>query len=168
MSGSPVFILDANVFITASRRYYAFDLVPPFWSALIEHANVGHIVSVDRVRDEISRGNDDLSVWADGDFHHAFQSTNDTEVLARYAEIVAWSQNQNQYNSAAKAEFARAENADPWLVAYAAVHGGIVVTHEVIDPNVRRKIPIPNVCNAYGVECTDTYDMLRSLKIRLG
>lgn len=168
MSAPPVYLLDANVFITASRRYYAFDLVPTFWSALVANANTGRIVSIDRVRDEISRGNDDLSVWTNGDFHHAFQSTNDSEVLARYAEIIAWSQNQNQYSSAVKAEFARAENADPWLVAYASVHGCVVVTHEVADVNIKRKIPIPNVCNAFGVVYTDTYNMLRSLKVRLG
>jgi len=28
--GDPVFVLDANVFIEAARRYYAFDLAPKF------------------------------------------------------------------------------------------------------------------------------------------
>ncbi len=39
MSAPPVYLLDANVFITASRRYYAFDLVPTFWSALVANAH---------------------------------------------------------------------------------------------------------------------------------
>lgn len=168
MSALSVYLLDANVFITASRSYYAFDLVPGFWSALTQQADFGQIKSIDRVRDEISRGNDELSVWANGEFHDSFESTNDSNVFAQYVEIMKWSQEQGQYNSAAKAEFARAENADPWLVAYALVKGCTVVTHEVADTNIKRKIPIPNVCDAFGVEYTDTYHMLRSLRISLG
>lgn len=92
MSDSPVYLLDANVSIIASRHYYAFDLVPTFWNALVAHTNTGQIKSIGRVRDEISLGDDDLKTWANGNFHHAFQSTNDSEVIARYAEIIAWSQ----------------------------------------------------------------------------
>lgn len=168
MSALPAYLLDANVFITASRSYYAFDLVPAFWNAMVQQANIGQIKSIDRVRDEISRGDDELSVWANGEFHHAFASTNDSDVLTQYAEIMKWSQRQSQYSLAAKAEFARAENADPWLVAYALVKGCTVVTHEVGDTNIKRKIPIPNVCDAFEVDYTDTYHMLRSLRISLG
>lgn len=28
------YCLDANVFVEAHRRYYAFDIAPPFWRAL--------------------------------------------------------------------------------------------------------------------------------------
>jgi hypothetical protein len=30
-----VYVLDADVFIEASRRYYAFDIAPKFWDSLI-------------------------------------------------------------------------------------------------------------------------------------
>ena len=33
MRAPVVYVLDANVFIEAARRYYAFDLVPRFWTA---------------------------------------------------------------------------------------------------------------------------------------
>lgn len=112
MANTSYFWVFKGTSIIASRRYYAFDLVPAFWNALVVHANTGQIKSIDRVKDEISRGGaDDLSAWVNGDFHHAFHSTNDSEVLARYAEIIVWSQNQNQYSLA--------ENADLRLVAYA-------------------------------------------------
>ena len=31
------FLLDANVFIQAKKSYYAFDVAPGFWSALVKH-----------------------------------------------------------------------------------------------------------------------------------
>lgn len=44
----------------------------------------------------------------------------------------------------------------------------IVVTLEKFDPQVRRKIPIPNVCQAFGVRFIDTFGLLRTLGVRLG
>ncbi|MHB9112955.1 MAG: DUF4411 family protein, partial [Thermoleophilia bacterium] len=40
------YLLDANVFIEAANRYYAFDLVPAFWQALIDHATNGELLSI--------------------------------------------------------------------------------------------------------------------------
>ena len=37
------------MFIEAHRRYYAFDLAPKFWQALVEHACNGQVESIDRV-----------------------------------------------------------------------------------------------------------------------
>ena len=65
---------------------------------------------------------------------------------------------------AAKADFAT--GADGWLVAYALSKRRIVVTHEVLDPGIRRKVPIPNVCEAFGVSYLDTFEMLRQLGVR--
>jgi len=65
---------------------------------------------------------------------------------------------------AAKADFA--SGADGWIVAYAKAKGHIVVTHEVLNPDIRRKVPIPNVCNAFDVNYHDTFEMLRKLGVR--
>jgi len=35
MSERPVYVLDANMCIEAAQRYYAFDLAPGFWQALL-------------------------------------------------------------------------------------------------------------------------------------
>ncbi|RLC47353.1 MAG: DUF4411 domain-containing protein, partial [Candidatus Coatesbacteria bacterium] len=72
-----VYVLDANVFIEASRRYYAFDLVPKFWEILVEYASNGRILSIDRIRKELGRGKDDLAAWVEKDFRNAFASTDD-------------------------------------------------------------------------------------------
>lgn len=49
MTGEPPYVLDANVFIEAARRYYAFDLAPRFWESLEHHAANGRVRSIDRV-----------------------------------------------------------------------------------------------------------------------
>jgi hypothetical protein len=165
--GPPRYVLDSNVFIEAARRYYAFDLVPSFWRALIEQAQNGRLESIDRVKDEIDLGKDSLTNWADSDFLQWFASTNQTDVIGRYSQLMVWAHGQQQFTAGAKAEFARKENADPWVIAYAIAKGFVVVTHEQFDPNITVKIPIPNACRAFGVQYVDTFQMLRDLGIRL-
>lgn len=173
MSTSPVstlprYVLDANVLIQAARQYYAFDLAPTFWDALIEHAASGRLESIDRVKAEIDRGNDALKDWTRHNFHQWFASTDEDDVIHAYRQLMGWAYGQSQFSDAAKAEFARQENADAWLVAYAKAKGCVVVTDELFNPNVRRKIPIPNACDSFDVQHLGTFDMLRALQVRLG
>lgn len=159
------YLLDANVFIQAARCYYAFDLVPAFWIVLVRLARDGKIESIDRVRDEIIPGKDDLAEWVRNNFFHAFSSTNDDAIIQSYREIITWVDSQTQYLDAAKSDFAK--GADGWLVAYAKQNGCKIVTQEVLNPGIRNRVPIPNVCQAFGVNYVDTYRMLRDLDVRL-
>jgi len=78
-----VYVLDANVFIEAARRYYAFDIAPPFWDILLQHAENGVIESIDWVKKELEKGKgkegeeDELARWANAKFSHAFCSTDE-------------------------------------------------------------------------------------------
>jgi hypothetical protein len=76
---------------------------------------------------------------------------------------MTWVMLQNQFTPAAKAEFADADNADAWVIAFAKAMGYTVVTHEKANPNVKSRVPIPNVCDALGVPYVDTFAMLRAL-----
>jgi len=158
------YVLDANVFIEAARRYYAFDIAPPFWESLLHHAANGRLQSIDRVKYELERGKDELATWATEQFNDAFASTDEEDVLESYSEVMSWVQAQDQFSDAAKADFA--SGADGWLVAYAKSKEHIVVTHEQPAPDVRRKVPIPNVCEAFSVSYIDTFEMLRQLGVR--
>lgn len=164
MSDSTVYVLDANVFIEAARRYYAFDLVPGFWQSLLDHAGNGDVSSIDRVSDELEKGKDALADWAKSHFHTAFASTDDLDVTHAYAEIMNWVNNRPQFSGAAKAGFA--QGADGWLIAYAKVHGHTVVTHEGLAPDDTKKVKIPNICQAFAVPYVDTFAMLRSLGVQ--
>ncbi len=160
-----MFLLDTNVFVEAHRRYYALDLCPGFWECLEHYCREPRLLSIDRVRSEIDEG-DALDEWVKQAPDHLFVSTADQAVAQRYRDVMAWVQGNNQFRPEAKAEFAR--GADGWLIAYAGVHDHAVVTHEVFDPNVRRKVPIPNVCRQFHVLYVDTFSMLRSLEVRFG
>jgi predicted nucleic acid-binding protein len=159
-----MYILDANVFIEAHRRYYAFDIAPPFWASLVDAASAGRVGSIDWVKKELDRGNDELTKWADNKFAQAFARTDGDDVIQSYGEIMEWVQAQGQFSDGAKDEFA--DGADGWLIAYARVNGYVIVTHEEYAPEARRKIPIPNVCREFGVQYLDTFKMLRNMGVR--
>ncbi len=163
MADPPTYVLDADVFMTAARSYYAFDLVPRFWDVLVHQASNGRLISIDRVKMDMDRGKDDLTQWANDHFRDWFDSTDGDDVIDAYRQIITWAQGQNQFTVAAKAELAGA--ADGWLVAYALAKGCVVVTNEKFDSKIQRKIKIPNICRAFGVECEDTFGMLRQLGI---
>jgi hypothetical protein len=164
MNGLKKYALDANIFIEAKRRYYAFDLCPGFWDSLLWHQGQGRISSIDRVKAEIDKGADDLAKWVK-DYMPAvcFASTDNKDISKYFGETMQWVQAQAQYLPAAKAEYAASP--DGWLIAYAKVHNLALVTHEVHKPDIRNKVPIPNVCAAVGVEYINTFDMLRDLQI---
>lgn len=161
------YLLDANVFIQAYKTYYAFDIAPKFWNSLVDFAQSGSVFSIDRVKDELEKQKDQLSTWANGDFHAFFESTKDPEVLSKYGELMQWSSTQPQYTAAALAEFAEEGNADPWLIAYASVKQITIVTLERLNLATRKKIPIPNVCDEVGVQYIDTFELLRRLGVSL-
>lgn len=87
----------------AARRYYAFDLVPSFWEALVGHARNGRLQSIDRVKAEIDRGKDTLTNWANSDFRQWFISTDQADVVQAYGQIMVWADRQTQFTAAAKA-----------------------------------------------------------------
>lgn len=156
------FVLDANVFIEAARRYYAFDLVPGFWEKLIRHAESGRIQSIDRVSRELERGKDELATWAREHFARGFASTYETDIIQAYSRVINWVQAQERFSTATKASFAA--GADGWLVAYALVKRCVVVTQEIPAPD-GKNVKIPDVCMAFTVHFCDTFQMLRSIGI---
>ncbi|WLD13059.1 DUF4411 family protein [Planctellipticum variicoloris] len=163
------YVLDANVFIQAHRRHYAFDICPGFWDLLVRQHSARTVCSIDKVRDEIAAGQDgdELKKWVkdkqplDG----FFKGTADAAVLAAFRKMMNWVQAHPSFTQDAKSEFAGA--ADGWLVAYAAANGLAVVTHEELAPQIKKQVRIPNLCVQFGVEYLDTFKMLRELEAKL-
>ena len=58
-----LYILDTNTFITVKNTFYAYDIVPSFWSTLLEMFRNGKVKIIDAVANEIADGNDDLAEW---------------------------------------------------------------------------------------------------------
>ena len=153
--------LDTNVLIAAYRDYYAPDFCPGFWDCIAHHLTTGRLQIIDRVRDEILSP-PGLIDWVKQAPRHAHVSTQTARVTDAYRLVMDWVMSSQQFYDAAKEAFAR--DADPWLVAYAMANDVDVVTNEVFDPNIRRRVKIPNVCRRFGVEYQDTYAMLRALQ----
>ena len=163
MSTSPTrYLIDSSVFIQAHRTYYAFGLCPGFWDSLVWHHSQGSVLSLDKVREEIGDEGDALAKWAATIIPaSAFAASSGSEVILQYAEMQVWANSQAQYTAAARAEFASV--ADAWLVAYAKANDLTLVTQEVYAPNIKARIPIPNVCKAFDVNYTDSFTMLKNL-----
>jgi hypothetical protein len=156
------YLLDANAFIEAKNRYYGLDICPGFWASLVSQHVAKRLFSIDRIAEELQEQDDEVKDWVENKVPDTFfKMTEDQAVIDQFQEMVNWAYGQSQFSDAAKSEFASV--ADGWVVAYAAVNGLIVVTHEQFAPDVRRKIPIPNVCIEFDVEYVNTFEMLRAL-----
>lgn len=165
----PIFLIDANTIIQSSQKYYAFDIAPGYWESLLTSAKQGKIISIDKVFKEIDKYEfeDDLKKWVKNDFHFAFKSTDNEQVLSNYSLVIKKAVDNPQYSGFAKAEFAAFERADAWLIAYAKTHGCLLVTDETFEPNIKRRVKIPNICKEFNIEYINTFEMIRRLKIKL-
>ncbi len=168
---NPRFVLDANVFIGAHRTYYSRDFCPGFWECLLKHFHSGALLSIDKVRDElldISKSKDvnpdALYKWTKAAPRNLFVPSSEQPVVDAYRDIMAWVYGQPQFKQTGIRDFAA--GADGWLVAYAQVHTITLVTQEAYDPKIRKKVPIPNVCQQFNVDYLNTFEMLRQLGVQ--
>lgn len=168
MAPTQRYIVDADVFITAKNRYYAFDICPGFWASVLARHHEARVCSIDRVRNELLAGRktEDLVLWTKDLPDSFFEGVDHASVTAKYGEIMLWATRHPQFTDAAKAKFAT--GADGWLVAFASVDRAVVVTNEQPAPNSKSEIKLPDVCLQFGVEYRDTFQMLRDLGVQFG
>lgn len=148
MSSSKKFLLDANVFIEAHKKYYAFDICSGFWKALERQYRLGTLASIDRIKVELTQRRkkdeepDALSDWANKSAPEGFfKGTTDLAVIKTFGHMANWVQGSQQFKDSAKQEFA--DVSDGWLIAYAKENGLIVATHEEYAPEAHRKSTYP-------------------------
>lgn len=60
-----VYVVDSNFFIQAHRTNYPFDVAISFWNKIIELAENGIIISIDKVKNEIFKNDDELKQWCE-------------------------------------------------------------------------------------------------------
>jgi hypothetical protein len=114
-----MYLLDTSVFVEAANRYYRFEIAPGFWDALLDQSLIGKVGSIDKVLAELLRMNDPLADWARSKFAHAFASTRQSRVRQEYRRVIQFVSRQTRYTDQARRQFADADNADAWLVAFA-------------------------------------------------
>lgn len=158
------YALDANAFIDARRRWYPFAVCPGYWDALAWHMGSGVLCSIDKVLAELHDA--ELQDWiAAKNLAPYFMSSNTEEIGAIFSQLMSWVV-ERDFTPAAKEEFADAENADGWLVAYAKANSLVVATHERSDPLRRNKVQVPDLCDQFGVRWTTPFDMLKELDVQ--
>ena len=125
------------------------------------------IISIDKVKAEIDGNEDELNKWIEvhlpEDF---FKSTEEVKFLNNYGLMAPWAESRSDhYQRGAIDEFLEFDNADAWLVAWCKATGDTLVTQEVSNPQQKRRIPIPQPCNALEVKYCNMIDMFRALQV---
>jgi hypothetical protein len=108
---------------------------------------------------QLKRGNDELAEWAKGQ-PDLFLPVSDDDTQQAFGAVATHVAAQaGAMKAGALEEFLA--GADPWLIAKAmALKDAVVVTHEQFNPQIRRKFSIPNVCQHFGVQWIDTFELL--------
>ena len=161
-----LYLLDANVLITAHRQYYAIDRVPEFWEWLIFMGSEYSIKIPLEVFEEFSGGKDNLAIWANQAEVENALLLDESVNIAIVRDVIS-----NGYASDLTDDELETVGRDPFLIAYAlADHGNrTVVTIEFSKPTRKRaKRHIPDVCNYYGVPCCNTFEMTTILDFKTG
>lgn len=155
-----LYLLDANVLITANNLYYALDRVPEFWEWLVHVASRGSAKLPVEIYEEIKDGNDALAVWLRDQTNKEALLLDEEVAPAVVARVI-------DQGYAADLNDIEVEKIgrDPFLIAYAlAGQGRCVVTTEVSKPTaIRANRRIPDVCVGFGVTCIDTFAFLKAL-----
>lgn len=157
------YLLDTNIFITAKNEL-PMDVYPSFWRALSQLAAEGSFRSIKKVEEEIRRGKDELVDWIDNNLPNDFFITENAETLKALSNVTQKVMKRD-YTPAAKTDFANV--ADSWIVAEALSQAVTVITHETPDPLCKKRVKIPDVCVAVGVEFCDLNTALRHLGVTI-
>jgi Domain of unknown function (DUF4411) len=158
-----LYLLDANVIITAKDSYYAMDQVPQFWEWLVHQGDSGKLKIPRELFDEVNSGNDKEHPF------YAWRKEKRHIDALQLAEAVDPSLVQRVLDEGYSTNLNDAElstiGKDPFLVAYALADSSrIVVTTEVSKPSMtRQNRKLPDVCEYFNVKCFNPFQMTRAL-----
>jgi hypothetical protein len=134
-----LYLLDANVLITASNSYYPIDQVPEFWSWLQHQASSGNVKVPREVLDEVREGrkeNDRLLDWISEDDNADALLLEEAADAALVQQVVSIG-----YGADLTDDEVEKIGRDPFLIAYALSNppARCVVTIEVSRPSAQRQ-----------------------------
>jgi uncharacterized protein DUF4411 len=164
-----LYLLDANILITASNSYYPIDQVPEFWSWLRHQGTFGLTKIPLEVMEEIQAGrrdNDLLIDWISDADNEAALLLNE-EVDGNLVQRVVSDGYANDLTDDEVEKLGR----DPFLMAYAPVDVAerCVVTTEISKPTAQRQNrKIPDVCRTLGLSCCGPFVLNRTLGFHTG
>ena len=162
-----LYLLDANVLITAHNQYYPINRIPEFWGWLRHLGEVGTIKVPLEIYEEVLEGSQDeekdlLLAWCKDDDNKAALVLTEEVDPERVGQVIS----QGYADDLTDDELEQVGR-DPFLIAYALAdpQQRWVVTTEVPKPGKRRQNrKIPDVCGDFGVSCCNTFHLLRALE----
>lgn len=161
-----IFLIDTNSFITPYLTYYPFDFAKNFWAQMAKCINNGDIAVLDMVKTEILQGNDNLKAWMKSLSIANYIDHKDQVILQNYSSILIHIQTNTCYKTSALTEWAKANVADPWLIAAAKAKGYTIITFEEANKGLNSRNPsklakIPDVAKAFNVKTENLFYMMR-------
>lgn len=163
-----LFLLDANVLITANNFYYPIDRVPEYWEWLAYVGSLGRVKMPFEIFDEVKDGPDAaekdlLFAWlqqAGNKTALLLDETVDPDLVRKVIDV--------GYAADLTDDEIEQVGRDPFLMAYAlASDDRCVVTVEISAPKKQRQNrKVPDVCKALGVRCCSPFEFNRLLDFR--
>ena len=116
-------ILDSSAFIEPKDAFYRFSFCPAYWDWILDANRKGAVFSVEKVRDELLAGTDDLGRWAAANSSSLFlwPDNSMTSALTNIAQWVA----SREFTSAAINQYLG--SAHCFLAAHGLAYGFTVV-----------------------------------------
>lgn len=142
--------VDTSALLDAWVRYYPPDVFGTLWGQLDDLVEKGRLFSIDEVRRELARKDDELHKWVS--VRPVMVVPLDERIQEVAARII------NRFPSLTNTSGVMSGSADPYVIALAQVRGLTVVTAEKPKPTRPR---IPDVCKALGVPCVTLLDVFR-------
>jgi hypothetical protein len=159
------YILDSNCFITPHRGYCPIDVAVSLWNKIKDLAINNTIVSLDKVRDELYKNNDELKKWLLNNIPNSFFLKFEDNSVERLQKIIRKAASSTFYTESAKEKYLKMDKADIYLTAFASINPDewTIVTFETSEPNKISEIKLPQACQAYGIHCIYLIDMFREI-----
>lgn len=163
-----LYLLDANVLITAHNTYYPTDRIPEFWSWTLHHAEKGNVKMPSQIFDEVKGGTGDpqkdlLFAWLQKPDVKASLILGEEVDPAAVAHVV-----ENGYaNDLTETEY-EVIGQDAFLIAYALTdRARCIVSSERSAPSKKRmNRKVPDVCNDFGVRVCTPFAFYQALDFR--
>ncbi len=162
-----LYLIDANVLITAQNLYYSIDAVPEFWEWLTHQAANEAIKMPREIFDEVKDGGTDKEKDMLYEWIQASDVKTSLILKEKVNPVLVRKVIEEGYASDITDVEIEKIGRDPFLIAYglAAPAERTVVTTETSEPKKQRaNRKIPDVCKQFGVQCIDTHQMTKSLK----
>ena len=160
-----LYLLDANVLISADALHYPLKRIPQFWVWLLDMGEAGHVKMPYEIYHEIAISKGDLKEWL---------TTPDAVKKLLLDEHIDRANLQKVMNEGYAPNLNDSQQEqmgqDPFLIGYALPYSlsATVVTREVSKPSKQgHNRKVPDVCKHFHIRCISDFDLYRELNFTI-